>query len=74
MIQNFTALAAAAICAWVGWSMRRPGSTGLTRACGILAWAAASALFDDAFDGLFLGALTNGAGLDSNLEQVLKSL
>ncbi|WP_406853862.1 hypothetical protein ABEG18_14980 [Alsobacter sp. KACC 23698] len=74
MHHQLAALAIAALCGWAGWSMRRPGSAGLTRALGLLAWAAGSALLDDAFGGLLLGAVMQGQAPDSDLEQTLKTL
>jgi hypothetical protein len=74
MLQHFTALTAAALCAWAGWSMRQPGATGVARMLGLMAWAAGTALLDDAFGGLLLGALTGDGTAESTLEQALKSL
>lgn len=77
MTHQILALAMAALCGWAGWSMRRPGAGTASRVLGLLAFGAASALFDDAFGGLVLGSLTSGsmpAGAESNIEELLGKL
>lgn len=73
MAHHAISLAMAIFCGWMGWLMRRPGANSISRALGLLAFAAASALLDDATGGLLLGALAP-EGANPAIEQILGKL